>query len=171
MVDEGNETTEETPGSARRVVTLSENIEVLGEMLAGAQRDLAIFSRRLDRRLYDAEAIQEGVRKLATSGPFARIRILVMEPRRATVDGSQLIDLGRRLSSYIDMRRTHSDYDQIASEFVAVDGNAILYRPVAEDYDGVADTDDPSMVRQHMRLFEEAWAKSTSDIELRSLGI
>ena len=163
------------PGSGdeagRGLTTSEDNRAALIEMLSRATRDLAIFSRHLDSRVYDDAEVLEGISQLATRSPFSCIRILVMDGRQAISRGSQLVELARRLSSFIEVRRVYSDFQQMADEFVIGDQTALIYRPLAERYEGAYFASDGMRARERLRVFDRIWEKSEPDPELRRLGI
>lgn len=155
----------------REIVTLQDNIDGLLEILGGARRDLAIFSRHLDKRLYDTEGVLEAVQQLATSSPFARLRFLVVDSKPAVAAGHRLVNLGRQLSSYCEFRKVAPDFEALACEFVVVDETACLYRQDADRYEGRLHPHDGMEARLQLKTFDGIWDKSGPDPELRQLKI
>lgn len=169
MAEEEREDGSEDVG--RGLVTSEDNRAALLEMLGSANRELAIFSRVLDSRVYDETGVLDAISALATRSPFSRIRILVMDGRQAASRGSRLVELARRLSSFIEIRRVYSDFKQMADEFIVGDQTALIYRPLAERYEGAFFPSDGMRARERLRVFDRIWEKSEPDPELRRLGI
>jgi hypothetical protein len=113
----------------------------------------------------------EAVRKVAMAGRYARVRILVQDSRRAVAEGHKLIELARRLSSFIEMRNPNAEHSKIIESFIVADERALMFRKEADRYEGYADTDNPLEARQKLKQFEEMWGRAVPDPELRRLGV
>lgn len=136
-----------------------------------ARRQLSIFTRDLEPELYDTPEFLGAVRRLALSGSKASIRILLIDSTRSRKEGHRLVELARQLSSYIEIRKPHRDYLDLAEAFLIADERAILFRKLASRWEGIADTDDPKMARDKLKLFGEIWQRSHPDLETRQLRI
>ncbi len=75
-----------------------------------AHHTLDIFSYDLDAAIYDQEPFIEAVKSLAISSPQTSIRILLQNNELVQREGHRLVQLWRRLSSKIELRRPHQDH-------------------------------------------------------------
>jgi hypothetical protein len=162
---------EDDPNAPKQLNTIEENIEGLCQILDGATRELAIFTRSLDQRVYDDERVLERVRKLAMSSPFAKLRFLVMDTTYAVNKGSQLLNLGRSLSSYCEFRKVHVEHANLACEYAIVDEIAMLYRPQSDRSEGLLYPHDGMEARLKLRDFQKIWDKSETDENLRDMRL
>ncbi len=154
-----------------RIETASDNRDAAVRLAGMARRQIAIFSHDLEPQVYDDPEFLEAVRNLAIRGGKVSIRILLVDATRSAKEGNRLVELSRRLSSYIQIRRPHRDYLGLAEAFMVVDEYGLLWRKLASRWDGVADTHDPPRAREKMKLFNTIWEKSQQDSETRQLRI
>jgi hypothetical protein len=138
--------------------------------LAGqARHTLLLHTEDLDPAVYDQEPLVDALSRLARSHSKARIRILIQNARRAVQQGSRLIELSRRLSSYIQFRRPAPEYRNCHESFLLADNSGYLYRPNPGRYEATANFHDPGKVNDWESYFLEVWARSEPDPEIRRL--
>ncbi|WP_295394288.1 hypothetical protein [uncultured Thiodictyon sp.] len=157
-------------GGAARLLTDRDSIRAAGvELAAGARHELLIFSPDLEPDLYDRQDFLAAVRQLALARPWHPVRILVGEPQRAVNGGHRLIELSRRLSSRIAIRRVAEDFRDRADAFLIADGNGYCLRRRAERPEAVLECQAPGPARRLRAEFEQIWEHSDEDTELRRL--
>ena len=73
--------------------------------------------------------------------------------------------MGRRLTSCIDIRPAvaAAAAKQRACGYLIADDRAIVYRVHSDRWDGVADLNNPPVVRQYLDEFDEIWQASSPD--------
>ena len=136
-----------------------------------ATRRLIIFSRELDPRVFDHPDFITAVKDLATRSRFSRIEILVQNSERIVKHGHRLVELSRRLNTFIEVRKPHTNYKDYNSAFVVADEVGVLRNPIADRYQGTVNFNTPLLGRELEQFFKEVWERSEADIELRSLNI
>lgn len=161
----------ETEKTWRELSTAADNRRAALEIAKLARRQLAIFSRDLEPQVLDTPEMLAAVKQLALSGSQARVRILLIDSTRAIRDGHRLVGLARRLSSYVEIRRPHRDYLDLAEAFMIADEKGLLLRTLATRWEGIVDPSDPLQARERLKLFDEIWQRSHSDPETRQLRI
>ena len=163
----------ETPerDTYQRLATVADNRQAAVMIAKSANRDLALFSRDLEPLIYDTEEFTSVVQALAIRSRFTRVRIVSVDPGPSVRTGHRLIALAQRFSSYIEIRRASADYATLAETFLLADESGVLYRPVASQYEGFADTESPLDARLHLKTFNAIWNQSEPDPEFRRLGI
>lgn len=121
-----------------------------------AERNLAIYTGRLEPEVYAHPSFIEAVKRLVLARPFARIRILIAEPHCGPSD-HPLIAVAARLPTLVEMRIMRADqYD--ASAFIVADESAVVYRMHCTRWDGIAELYDPPVAKLYLGRFECAWA-------------
>ena len=138
---------------------------------AQARRGLDIVSRDLDPRVYDQADFLAAARQLAVSSRFARIRLLVRDVDAVIKADHRLIEMARRLSSFVEIRRLGGDDAEFNEAFLLADQVGFLRRPVADRWDGEACFNDPLRARELRRVFEGLWQRAVVDPNLRRLHI
>jgi hypothetical protein len=163
----------ETPNrdTYQRLATVADNRRAAVMVAKSAGRDLALFSRDLEPLVYDTEEFVAVVQALAIRSRFTRVRIVTVDPGPSVRSGHRLIALAQRFSSYIEIRRASADHSTISETFMIADEAGILYRPVASQYEGFADTEAALDARLHLRTFNGIWDQAEPDAEFRRLGI
>ncbi len=148
-----------------------DNRAVAAALATQAVRTLDIFTRDLEADIYDQPAFLEAIRALALRSQHVRIRILLQDASRAVADGHRLVELMRRISSYIEIRQPYHDYRDYNEAFLIVDGNGLLHRRLADRYEGVAGFNLPMRTRELGNFFNEVWQRSEPHPDLRRLHI
>ena len=136
-----------------------------------AHRSLALFTRDLEPLTYNTEPFLAEVRRVALAGRYARVRVLVQDSARAAREGHRMVELARRLSTYIELRKPHDDHRNLIETFLVADERAVLYRKESDRYEGYADLDNPLEARRLLRTFDEIWQRADTDAEMRRLGL
>lgn len=144
--------------------------QVAIDLVAQARRSLCLWSRDLERRVYDCPEFITAVRILACRSRFSSVRLLVHDPKAVTQHGHRLLELARRLSSRIELRQVATDYQEYAAAFLIVDEMGLMLRPNAERYEGFFSFKTPLKAREQHHFFNEAWDKSQPHPEFRQLS-
>ncbi|NEX18989.1 hypothetical protein G3480_01435 [Thiorhodococcus mannitoliphagus] len=136
-----------------------------------ARRELLVFGRTLESNIYDQEAFLDAVRQLALARPVLSVRILVFDPRDAATSGHRLVELARRLTSRIAIRRVDDDDRERLDAFLIADERGFIRRRLAETMEAVADFNAPLEARRLRSEFNLLWERGATDPELRRLSL
>lgn len=163
----------ETPreDNYKRLETLADNREAAVAVANAAKRELVLFSHDLEPLLYDKDEFIKALQTLVTRSRMSRIRIVSIDPGASIRAGHRIVGLAQRFSSYMEVRRASRDHALLAVTFLVADEEAVLYRPIANQYEGYADLQAPLEARGFLRQFDEIWDKAEPDSEFRRLGI
>jgi predicted GNAT family N-acyltransferase len=139
-------------------------------VIAGARRQLLIYSRELDPGLLDQTEVVSALRRFATGG--GEIRILLQDtatPQRAV---APLLGLGQRLTSAFAFRAIEEPIDRdYPSAYAANDRGGWYFRALGHRFEGECRMGDPARVRQLHALFEPVWERARPCSEFRALGL
>lgn len=149
----------------------SDNRHAALALVLQAKRSVQIFSRDLDAPVYDQTPFIQTLTTLATRSRHTRILILVQNTERVVADGHRLVELSRRLSSFIEIRKPHSDFREYNQAFLIADGVGMLRRPIADRYQGTLNFKAPLAAREYSEFFTQVWERSAPDPNLRQLHI
>jgi hypothetical protein len=142
-------------------------------LLAAARYRASIYLPVMDPGVLDSDAALAELRRLATSGRHARIRILTHDANRAHRDGHRLLALVQRLPTAVSIRvptdETHLHYPSAFT--TADDAGAYLFRPVFSRFEAEGSLDAPGQTSRLMAYFDEVWERSEAAWEIRPLGI
>jgi hypothetical protein len=134
-----------------------------------ARHTLLLHIEDLDPAIYDQGPFVDALSRLARSHSKVRIRILIQDARSAVQQGSRLIELSRRLSTYIQFRRPPTEYRDCHESFLLADNSGYLYRPNPGRNEAIANFHDPGKVNDWEKYFQEVWDRSEPDPEIRRL--
>lgn len=141
-------------------------------LLRDAHHRLSIRLPLLENDCYAGTEELAELRRIATSGRAAQIRILLHDPAAAQRDDHRLVALAQRLSSAIQIRTPVEEADlAYASACLLNDAGGYLFLPEADRMQGRASRlDRPAQVplRQH---FDEVWERSERASVLQALDL
>ena len=149
------------------VTSLAEARVAVDTAAASAQRMISIYTPDLEPELYDQSAFLEIIKRFVLSRSFSKVRVLLAEPARLMRDSNRFVAMGRRLSSYIDIRYASEPAPQRASAYLIADDRAIVYRLRADTWDGIADFNNPAVARLYLNEFDGVWNASAPEHLLR----
>ena len=138
------------------------------DLACAAQHGLVLFSTALEPAVFDRSALLEAVAVLARRRG-TRLRILVREPRYVMARGHGLVELARRLSTTIELRRPHPRHRDGTEQLLVADEAGLLFRPTELCYEGWASLHAPVEARRRLRFFDEMWSLAEPDSELQRL--
>ena len=141
------------------------------KLVDNAQRQIRIFSRKLDPRIYDDDTLRDLMFELARAHPHAEIKILVEQTYPLVQDSHRLLHLYHRLPSRIEIRKLGKAIKSLHSDFLVADQSGILYNQSGDRYAGYAIAHAPLQAVELIDAFEDMWERSEPDPELRNLPL
>jgi len=142
---------------------------------SSAQRMISIYTPDLEPDLYDQSAFLEIIKRFVLSRSFSKVRVLLADPARVVRDSNRFAAMGRRLSSYIDIRHIvevpaaeRTPAAARAGAYLVADDRAVVYRLRADTWDGIADFNNPSIARVYLTEFDALWMRSAPEDALRA---
>lgn len=160
------------PSRAFDVVSLADAQRLSDELARGARYKLWIYTRDLDRLLYDRVPFLDEVKRIALSGRGAEVLILVHETTGAVRDGHRLLHLAQRLSSYIKVRTpVIEEHRQYPSAFLLNDRGGYFMRSLGSRFEGEGNTHAAGRNRTLLNYFQQIWQHAEPDIELRQISV
>lgn len=159
-------------GQDSTLYTLEERRDVclVSDLLAReARHSLLLLTEDLEPDIFSREAFLDSASELARRHPGSGFRILVRDGRRTVSRGHRLIELARKLSSHIEIRRPAVYHRDRQRTFLVADGKGYFDRPLANRYEGTANFNDPGAAEVLVREFEDVWEHATPERELARL--
>jgi len=163
---------EENAERVRRVLTTTPQVQAaVIEVADSAERSLALFSHSLEPALYDQLDFASAVTRLVLAHRYARVRILLINPTHLVQDTHRLVELGRRMVSFVEFRRVHRDHRMREDGFLIADDHSLMHLQNATHHYGAVSLNDRYMASKFLKEFDEIWAHSGREHEARRLGI
>jgi hypothetical protein len=156
-----------TRGVRRVLSTKDETRAAIVEVASQANRGLAILTPDLEPDIYDHDDFLEMLKRFVLARSFARIRVLITDPRRALKTGNRFVEMGRRLNSYIEFRNLKPAHGERNEAFCIADDVAVVYRARSDSWDGMSDTYEPAVAKKYLTMFDALWHANGTESELR----
>ena len=160
-----------TRGVRQVLSTVAEVRAAVVEVTGLATRALSIFTHDLEPDIYDHDDFLETLKRFILARTFARVRVLILDPRRVIKNGSRFVSMGRRLNSYIEFRNVKPEFQNHPEAFFIADEHALVYRARAETWAGISDTYEPAVTRIYLSQFDTIWSACEMEPQLRQLQI
>ena len=149
----------------------SDCLQALTQTIAQARRRLLLLNPFLDHDLFDRPPVAEAISQLARSAPRVEIKIIVFDTKLIVDRGHSLVELARRLDDNIHIRVLSEMANAETSSFVCADLDAYWLLPSYEQYEGISEQANPVTTARLVESFNQAWEKSVSSPELRTLRL
>jgi hypothetical protein len=154
--------------STMTVLTTREEMRAaINRIAASAQRLLSIYTPDLEPDLYDTNEFLEIVKRFVLARNFAKVRVMLGDASRVQRDSNRFMAMGRRLTSYIEVRPELNPIPQSATSYIIADDRAVLLRPRANEWEGVADFDNRAIARTQLDQFDALWQAHQPEVRLR----
>jgi predicted GNAT family N-acyltransferase len=135
------------------------------------RRQLRLLSHDLAPELFDSPEFAAALTRLARSSRVAEIRILVLEVRPLVQRGHALLELQRRLSSNVRMRRADCAPTDLRENYLVADQRGVLCYALREPEQAWADYNNQPLATDYAAQFDELWGHAIDDPELRLLHL
>jgi hypothetical protein len=158
------------PSQSMTVIgSLEEMRTAFNRVAASAQRLMSIYTPDLEPELYDQTEFLDIVKRFVLGRNFAKVRVVLGDGARLLRDGNRFVAMGRRLTSYIDIRILHEKLPQRAASYIVADDRAVALRTQARAWEGVADFNNPPIARVHLAEFDAVWIANQPETAVRSV--
>ncbi len=141
-------------------------------MASQVTRRICIFSQDFDSAVLDHDNVVDTISQFARGhARVAQVHILVQRPETAIRQGHRLVELARRLPSFVQIHRPAEQHRNVADAFITFDSNGYLHRELGDRPEGSGCYADSLRTLELVRKFDELWAMSEVESEFRRLGI
>ena len=165
------ETRQDVTGTRAILSSLDEYRVAVAELAKRAHRSLSIYTPNLEPELYDQDIFLEPLKRLVLARGHARLRVLISDPARVMREGNRFMQMARRLTGFIELRNVPPEFRDNPAAFMIADTTAIAYRQQRTRWDGIVDYNDQQVVKRYLAYFDEIWAVSLIQPELRATAI
>lgn len=163
-----------TPNEGAQALTGPEAIGAMRlQLLAAARYKLAIYLPTLPATALSSTAELAELRRIATTGRGAEIRIVLGDPVAALRAGHRLLDLAQRLPSVLRIRAPcdeDSSSEANASAWLLNDTGGYLFQPDADQWEARAALCDGPGQAPLLLQFEQIWDRALPATQLQPLG-
>lgn len=133
-----------------------------------AHRSVIIFSEDLEAWLYDNDEFAAALMTFVQRSRNSNVHILIRDTRPLLLHGHRLLRASHRASDKIAIRRLPTIQSEKHPCYLIVDDNGLLFRQDPQVVQGIGYTDYRARARPLLEQFEQLWARSGTDPDLRS---
>jgi hypothetical protein len=142
------------------------------QLLADTRRQLLVHLPLLTPDVFGSPAELAELRRIATAGRGAEIRLLLHDPSAALRDDHRLIELAQRLPSVWQIRTPEEPVDRaVASAWLLADSGGYLFLPGADQPQGRMSRRDRAAQAPLRQQFDEMWERAVRARELQTLNL
>lgn len=156
----------------QKIDGLEESRNALIELLKLAHQQICWFSPDLDSLISDNPETYQLVSEFCRNNSRSQLKILLHDSKAIMSRGHQLIRLFQQLTSSIQIRNTQQDFiQQQPASFIIIDERHMLIRPISSQWQGQLILNNPVLVKNEFKFFNDAFEASVPDSQMRRLGI
>lgn len=152
--------TDTTGKEHRHPSTRDELLTAVVDCIARARREILICSPMLDPALFNRVALAEALGHFIARRASNRIRVVVEDTEHMLLANVRLVELTRRFSDIILIRRLGEPHHGLAEMFLVADGEHCLHQQNIATINATLDFQAPHLAIPLARRFETIWAAS-----------
>ncbi|MEM6999652.1 MAG: GNAT family N-acetyltransferase [Pseudomonadota bacterium] len=159
------------PPTQTDITCLADAASSLTSLLENSSRTIYLLSPMLDQELFEQDAVIDAFSRFLRSAPRAEMRILIMSSKLIVSRGHRLIDLAQRMDDKVKVKLYNEPFNESTSAFACGDRQHYWLLPSHEQYQGLAQSNNPVVTQQMGDTFLTAWQRSKPDPEMRRLRL
>lgn len=128
------------------------------DLITGVRRELVICSPALDPALYNRAVLTEALGHFIARQARCRVRIAVEDTEDMLRSSVRLVELARRFSDLLLIRRLGEPHHGLTEMFMVADSESCLYQQDIATIDATLDLHTPHLALPLARRFEDIWA-------------
>jgi hypothetical protein len=144
----------------RHPTTREELREAATALISRARRELMICCPALDPLLFNRAVLAEALGRFIARQPRSRLRIVVEDTEHMLLSNVRLVELARRFSDIVQVKRLGEPHHGLTELFMVADGISCLRQQDIAVMDATLDLQAPPLCAPLARRFEEIWAAS-----------
>ena len=148
-----------------------DNRLITTSMAQKCRRLLDIISRNMYPPIFNTPEFVDALRQLIIKKRRPRVRIIVFVPEAIVRNGHQLIELTGRYSSFIEIRKASTEFNNYNEFLLVADETAYLHRNSSARYEATANFNDRKQSKLYLDNFMTMWNMSGQDPNLRQMNL
>lgn len=141
------------------------------DLVSQTKQKLLILSSDLDSYVFNTNEIVDYISSLARKSRYTETRILVTDTTTMVKQGHRLLELQRRLSSRISIRKISIEPHLIRHNLVISDNVGFICQSVNDPEKAWGNYNNIPTARNYMTEFNEYWGQALEDSDLNVLAI
>ncbi len=149
-----------TEAQHRHPATRDELLAAVVDCIGHARRELLICSPMLDPAFYNRVACAEALGRFIARRAGNRVRVVVEDTEHMLLADVRLVELARRFSDIVLIRRLGEPHRGLAEMFLVADGEHCLHQRDIVSLEATLDLHAPRLATPLAHRFEAIWAAS-----------
>lgn len=145
--------------------------ETAFELISQAQRQIHIVSYALDPDIFSTQQMVSALSKLARKSRYTAIRVLVVDTHSLIQREHELIELSRRLSSSVSVRRIDTTHQELNQAYIVADDSGFIQHDLRTHDKSLANFNNRPVAQSLITDFNGLWAHACDDVALRRLSL
>lgn len=145
--------------------------EAITSLMGQARRQVCVFAPYLDSYLFNNFAVASALKALATQHRSNQVRFLVERGQQALHDNIRIIELCRRLSGFVKLRKVCDMHVGIREMFVIADDACYILQQDLDKPLWMVNTNARSETILLTRRFNNMWQHALSLPEINTVGL
>jgi hypothetical protein len=158
-------------GGTLRISAREDVAAAVLSMVEQVRRDLIVFFPVLDGRLFNGQALADALVGFATAHNRNRARFVVEDASSMVANNGRIVDVCRRLSSFVRARQVGPEHTGLSEWFVVADETGYVHQPHLERNEVRVDYHAPLEARFLRRRFEQMWERSAPVPGIQVVGL
>jgi hypothetical protein len=130
------------------------------DLILQARHELLICSPALDTGLFNSAGLSDALTRFVAGHAQNRARIVVEDTEHMLVTCTRLVELARRLSDLLQIRRLGEAHHGMKELFLVADRESCLRQQDIRQVDATLDIGAPRLAAPLARRFDEIWEAS-----------
>jgi len=143
--------------------------QALASLIEQAEKQVSIMSHLLCPSIFNTALVIDACIAFCLKNHQTKICILVAETAPLTRISHRLLTLSHQYSSSIFFKKINPAIALRDDDFVCIDRSAYFQLPNHQHYEGLCNFSDAQRTATFLNIFNDAWERSETDPELRSL--
>ncbi|MFQ5994269.1 MAG: hypothetical protein ACE5K1_04180 [Acidiferrobacterales bacterium] len=151
--------------------TRTEVQDLVAHLLKQAKRRICVFAPMLPPDLFNSVQNAKALAHFAATHRSNRALFLVEDGEKSVQHNGRVVEMCRRLSDFIEMRRIVEEEIGLQQLWVIVDDSSYLHQRHLDKQDYIARFEAKSEARSLLDQFERLWERSQPIHEIHPLGL
>lgn len=143
----------------------------VGELCTQARHYINVRSPRLDFSFFRSPDLLQSLTPLITADQRNHIHVLIDDEVHFLSFNARLIELARKFTSYVTVRKLLPEYSESGEIFIVTDRDSYLYMKSANSYPASLGCKSPRRARQLENRFEQLWERGERIADLSTVGL
>jgi len=144
--------------------------KIVCSMVEQASKSIEVLCYDLTPRIYNHADFSEQLKQTIIQSKV-KVRILIHNVDTFIHHDHMVLSLHRKLSSYIEIKKTAESYKNTARSFIIVDQRGFVKRENSERVEGQCNFNAPNICRDLLSEFNDTWEHSLVDPNIRGMRI